>query len=206
MTAPATIPTKGGPRERPVPADFDPSLPLREACIRYSTSKTTAHRWRREVGYSGPGGTISPWTERDVYLLRTNFNGMTYTQLVDLLGRSAEAIKAKAKTLGLKKAQGNFARDSRPVFHGQRAQGVADMAAQHLRRDAPVFRADADGSANPKGKFWRFGNITLTEDEMLAKAERKGWSADAWREIPRSGLVTIGEAANSVLAGMKVIA
>lgn len=193
-----------GPVQRPVPADFDPSIPLREACIRWNTSKTTAHRWRKEVGYAGPGGRIAPWTERDVYLLRTNFHAMTYAQLVELLGRSPDAIKAKANSIGLRKAQGNFARDSRAKFFSERAQGVADMAAQHLRRDAPVFRADADGQPNPKGKFWRFGNITMTEDEMLAKAERKGWREHAWKEIPRSGSVTIGEAANSVVARMKV--
>lgn len=192
------------PIPRPVPHNFDPSLPLRAMVERYHTSKTTAHRWRQEVGYSGPGGTVSAWTERDVYLLRTNFNAMTYGQLCELLGRSAAAVKAKATSIGLKKAQGNFGRDSRPTFFGQRAQGVADMAAQHLRRDAPVFRADADGTANPKGKCWRYGNAVLTEDELLAKAERKGWSADAWREIPRSGSVTIGEAADAVLSRMQV--
>lgn len=171
------------PIPRPVPEDFDPTLPLRVMVDRYRTSKTTAHRWRQEVGYSGPGGTVSAWSERDVYLLRTNFNSMTYAQLVDLLGRSAPAIKAKANSIGLRKAQGNFARDSRPTFFAQRSQGVADMAAQHLRRDAPVFRADADGKANPKGKCWRYGNTVLTEDELIAKAERKGWDGQAWRNI-----------------------
>lgn len=172
-----------GPAPRPVPADFDPSRPLWDAVQRYKTSKTTAHRWRQEVGYSGPGGTVSAWTERDVYLLRTNFNAMTYAQLEDVLGRTAVAIKSKANSLGLKKSQGNFARDGRTNFQGQAAKGVADMAAQHLRREAPVFRCDAGGAPNPKGKCWRYGNVVLTEAELLAKAERKGWRADQWREI-----------------------
>lgn len=167
----------------PVPAGYDPELPLREQARLHGVSRTTAHRWRREVGYTGAGGTIGAWSERDLYLLRTNFKAMTYTQLSELLGRSSLAIRVKANSIGLKKAQGNFSRDSRAVFHGQRAQGAADMAAQHLRRDAPVFRCDADGAANPKGKCWRFGTIVLTEDEMIAKAERKGWRQDAWREL-----------------------
>lgn len=181
MTQP-TISTKG---PRPVPEGFNPDLPLRVLAEQYRCSRTTADRWRRDIDYTGPGAQIGAWTDRDVYLLRTNFNAMTYAQLCELLGRSPSSVKSKALTLGLKKAQGNFARDSRPTFCGQRAQGVADMAAQHLRRDAPTFRADADGKPNPKGKFWRFGNITLTEAEMLAKAERKGWNADSWREIVR---------------------
>ena len=171
------------PQPKPIPADFDPSLPLRKAVERYRISKATAHKWRKQMGYVGPGGTVGAWTERDVYLLRTNFNTMTYSQLCELLGRSAVSIKSKANSIGLRKAQGNFARDSRPTFFAQRSQGVADMAAQHLRRDAPVFRADADGKANPKGKCWRYGNTVLTEDEMIAKAERKGWQQDAWREL-----------------------
>lgn len=171
------------PIPRPVPDNFDPSLPLRVMVDLYHTSKTTAHRWRREVGYDGPGGTVSAWSERDTYILRTNFNSMTYSQLCELLGRTAPAIKAKANSMGLRKAQRNFARDSRTSFHGQRAKGVADMAAQHLRRDAPVFRCDVNGAANPKGKCWRYGNAVLTEAELIAKAERKGWSADSWREL-----------------------
>ena len=44
----------------------------------------------------------------------------------------------------------------------------------------------------------------MTEAEMIAKAERKGFKADAWRELA-DPTVTIGEAANSVLARMQVI-
>ena len=171
------------PSTKPIPADFDPTLPLRKAVVRYRVSKSTAHKWRKQMGYIGPGGTVGAWTDRDVYLLRTNFNAMTYSQLCELLGRTAPSIKAKASSIGLKKAQGNFARDRGTAFFAQRAQGVADMAAQHLRRDAPVFRADADGTPNPKGKCWRYGNVVLAEAEMIAKAERKGWDADSWREI-----------------------
>jgi hypothetical protein len=100
-----------------------------------------------------------------------------------LPGRSAVAIKGRASAMGLKKAPGNFARDRVARFEGQRPKGTADMAAQHLRRDAPVFRCKADGSADPKGKCWRYGNTVLSEQEMIAKAERKGWDGQAWRNI-----------------------
>ena len=173
----------GGPIPRPVPEGFNPDMSLQAIADQYGVSRTTADRWRRDIGYTGTGGTIGAWTERDVYMLRTNFNAMTYAQLCELLGRTPLAIKSKANSIGLRKLQGNFARDSRAVFHGQRAQGTADMAAQHLRRDAPVFRVDADGKANPKGKCWRFGTIVLTEVEMIAKAERKGWNPHQWKEL-----------------------
>lgn len=182
---------------KPIPADFDPSMPIRSAMERYGIAKGTVLRWRKKRG-AVPKPQPDAWSERELYLLRTNFNSMTYNQLCELLGRSAASIKSKANSIGLKKASGNFSRDRGPRFDGQGAKGIADMAAQHLRRDGPVYRCDAAGKANPKGKFWRFGNITLTEEQMLAKAERKGWRADSWKQIP-DRTVTIGEAANRVV-------
>lgn len=189
---------------KPIPESFDPAMPIRKAMVRYGIAKGTVMRWRKRCG-AVPKDQLDAWSERELYLLRTNFNAMTYAQLCAVLpGRTQLAIKTRANAIGLKKAQGNFARDSRPIFQGQHAKGVADMAAQHLRREAPVFRADALGEPNPKGKCWRYGGMVLTEAEMIAKAERKGFKADAWRELA-DPTVTIGEAANSVLARMQVI-
>jgi len=183
---------------KPIPADFDPSMPIRKAMERYGIAKGTVLRWRKKRG-AVPKPQPDAWSERELYLLRTNFNSMTYAQLCEVLpGRTQLAIKTRANAMGLKKASGNFARDRGPRFDGQGAKGIADMAARHLRRDGPVYRCDAEGKANPKGKFWRYGNITLTEADMLAKAERKGWRADSWKQIP-DRTVTIGEAANRVV-------
>lgn len=166
-----------------IPADFDPAMPIRKAMTVHGVAKMTIIRWRKRTGVT-PTGQPEEWSDAEMLALRTNFHAMTYSQLCELLpGRSHLAIKAKANSIGLRKAQGNFARDSRPTFFAQRLQGIADMAAQHLRRDAPVFRADADGKANPKGKCWRYGNTVLSEDELIAKAERKGWDGQAWRNI-----------------------
>lgn len=166
-----------------LPADYDPAMPLRLAAAKYRVSRGTLSKWRKAVGYHGKPGALEPWTDNEIQQLRANFNTLSYGQIGALIGRTASAVKSRAIEMGLRKASALFQRDHRARFEGQRVQGIADMAAQHLRRDAPVFRCDADGQANPKGKCWRFGNLTLTEDEMLAKAERKGWRADAWREL-----------------------
>lgn len=184
------------------PAGYDPAVPLKQTARRYGVSVATAHAWRKKAGYATPAPE-GYWTDADIHQLKSLYSVSSLNDIAAALGRSVSAVKSKAVALGLRRATGQFAPDRAPKISG-RVQGVADMAAQHLRRDAPTFRADADGQANPKGKFWRFGNITLTEEDMLAKAERKGWSADAWREIPRSGSVTIGEAANNVLSRMQV--
>lgn len=48
-----------------------------------------------------------------------------------------------------------------------------DLAADTLRKFGAVFRCDERGRADHKGKLWRFGNVVLTGDELIARAERK---------------------------------
>ncbi|ALJ12618.1 hypothetical protein ATM17_12785 [Sphingopyxis macrogoltabida] len=162
-----------------IPADFNPALTMKQSAKIHGVSPTAIFKWRKKLGYVARDDL---WTDDDIRRLKSLYSGSSLNDIAAALGRSVSAVKSKAVSLGLRRATGQFAPDRAPKISG-RVQGVADMAAQHLRRDAPTFRCDANGKANPKGKFWRFGNITLTEDDMLAKAERKGWSADAWREI-----------------------
>jgi hypothetical protein len=185
---------------RAIPADFDPALPLKQSAQRHGVSPSAIFKWRKKVGYAPPRDDL--WTHDDIRRLKSLYSGSSLNDIAATLGRTVSAVKAKAVALGLRRATGQFAPDRAPQISG-RTQGVADMAAQHLRRDAPVFRCDADGAANPKGKCWRYGNILLSEAEMMAKAERKGWNADGWREVRRGETVTIGEAANRVMDGLR---
>lgn len=166
-----------------IPADFDPAMPIRKAMTVHGVAKMTIIRWRKRTGVT-PTGQPEEWSDAEMLALRTNFHAMTYSQLCEILpGRSHLAIKTKANSIGLRKASGNWGHNHGRKFEGQRSQGHADMAAQHLRREAPVFRCNKDGTANPKGKCWRYGNTVLTEEELIAKAERKGWDGQAWRNI-----------------------
>lgn len=183
-----------------IPDHFDPTLTMKQSAARHGVSESCIFNWRKKLGYIA---RTDLWTEDDLRRLRSMYSGQSIPDIASALGRTVSAVKTKAIALGLRRATGHFAPDRAPVIRG-RVTGHADMAAQHLQRIAPVFRVDADGKANPKGKCWRFGTIVLTEDEMIGKAERKGWNADAWREIPRSGSVTIGEAVNGVLSRMQV--
>jgi hypothetical protein len=71
-------------------------------------------------------------------------------------------------------------RNMTPALPGGREQD----AAQHLRKHFPaVFRCDEAGRYDPKGSGWLVGAKVLTPAEMIAKAELKGWRADAWREL-----------------------
>lgn len=55
----------------------------------------------------------------------------------------------------------------------KRDTGPEEMAAEALRRFAPVYRCDEQGRAAQYGKLWRFGNIILDGDELIARAARK---------------------------------
>src|SRR3546814_15613037 len=61
------------------------------------------------------------------------------------------------------------------------------MAADYIRSHdrTPVYRCDREGKPNPKAKFWKsgYGSLVLTEDALIAKAERQGWKSDAWQAI-----------------------
>ncbi len=67
-----------------------------------------------------------------------------------------------------------------PVNHdGSRAA----LAAEFLRRWAPVYRCDAEGHQLQDGFFWRHGRQVRTDDELIERATAKGWNPDAWREV-----------------------
>lgn len=69
------------------------------------------------------------------------------------------------------------------INHTALKSGREEDAAQHLRRFCAVYRCTERGGADAKGKFWRVGNAVLTAAELIARAERKGWSPDAWERI-----------------------
>lgn len=49
---------------------------------------------------------------------------------------------------------------------------IHDEAADTLRPHFPVYRCGKTGVADPKGKFWRVGNVVCDGDELLARAEK----------------------------------
>lgn len=169
----------------PIPLDFrDNALrPLRELAERYGVDRHTAAKWRRLCGVTDFPRRPS-WSKTEDDYLRANFHDHGPTVIGKELGRSSNAVKARARKLGL----GSMRPRGVPQLatsrlSGERTYGRADAAAQHLQHYASVYRCDVEGHADHKGGFWRYGNIILTEPELLAKAERKGWRADSWREI-----------------------
>lgn len=58
----------------------------------------------------------------------------------------------------------------------QRDCSAAGLAAEFLRKSSPIFRCDQRGRLNPKGKFWHRGGYVLSDDEVIVRAQRQGWT------------------------------
>lgn len=140
------------------------------------------------------------WSDDDLQLLREKWGSTSSVDIARLLGRSYSAVKLKAYTEGLRRGRGNRIhpgekkpRPNHPRPSGlptaapayRAAVGPSEKAADFLRAHDRVamYRSDADGKANPQGDHWRYGNVTLTDAEVVAKAERKGFDGDAWKAL-----------------------
>lgn len=57
----------------------------------------------------------------------------------------------------------------------QRDYSPEAQAADHLRRYTFVYRCTERGRADHRGEFYRYGDAVLTPDELIRRAEAKGW-------------------------------
>lgn len=58
---------------------------------------------------------------------------------------------------------------------------VAGQAADFLRRFGAVYRCAENGAPNSKGTHWKRNFSVLTDDEIVRRAERLGWTqAESW--------------------------
>lgn len=66
----------------------------------------------------------------------------------------------------------------------KRDTSVAGRAVDEcLQKLGRIFRCDADGTANPKGTHWNRNGFILTDDDVIQRARRNGWSPDDWERI-----------------------
>lgn len=178
-------------RSIPIPADFaeySRDKSWRELCPHFGISRSTLTIWRRETAIAQ--GRRVAWSDDDDACLKQSYGVVTAGDLAARLGRSINAVKSRARVLGLQRPtfrpQFGFTRDRKPNVSG-RVQSYADMAAAFIRAHdrTAVYRTTQEGAPDPKGGHWKygFGSLVLTEAELIAKAERKGWSADEWKQL-----------------------
>lgn len=177
------------PHAIPLPADFGDTaarMSVRKLCAHYGVCKMVVMRWRKEIG-TAPDARVT-WSQQDREYVRAHYATGSLEDMAAKLGRSVHAIAGMANQLGVRRQRnaGWFNRDRKPNVSG-RVQSFADMAAAFIRAHdrTAIYRCDSDGQANPKGGHWKYGHgsLVLTEAELFAKAERKGWQRDEWKKL-----------------------
>lgn len=166
----------------PIPEGFaaHASLPERKLMVQYSVCRQTVSRWRSEIGTHVPARVA--WTKAEDDYLRDHYRKDGANPVGYKLGRTANAVKARARKMGLETGRPRGWNMDRigTSMNGERTKGLADIAAQHLRRLAAVYRCDPNGKANPNGTHWKYGSasLVLTEQELFERAERHGWARE----------------------------
>lgn len=179
--------TSGIDRE-PAPADFATvanGMSIIEAADHYGVGRKKIVRWRKETGVEPikacrpvPDGFAATARVMAARSLRVHFSASKLTVErwaaecgVELINRSPH-----------RRALHSYGTSPTPAI--KRDDSPAGRAVDEcLRRLAPTYRCDDTGRANPKGSYWRHGRVVLSDAEVIARAERKGWSADAWRAL-----------------------
>lgn len=174
-------PRRKGP---PVPSDFAllaRDMNKTELRQHYGVGKRAVDHWCRNTGVAPRHGNSRPEALRPV--------PADFAQVAPTMKKKAlrEHYKCWDKVLdrwiaetGVLPAPHNPA----PPFiwrgHGgpkvhrlERVKSMYDEAADTIRRERfAVYRCNAKGAYDPKGKLWRVGMSVLTPDELLKRADR----------------------------------
>lgn len=118
----------------------------RNVAAHYGVSRTTVDRWVAELGLPDLRFTTE-YRER----------------------ARVTATKRHAKA---KKFHRRMPPNGSPTLHRLNNYSIHDEAADILRPHFPVYRCGKTGLHDPKGKFWRVGNVVCDGDELLVRAAK----------------------------------
>lgn len=189
-----------------IPADFakwNATEGNPELSKRYGVGFSMLARWRREAGVEARERTQEQRGGRKRMETPADFaefaRGKSVRELVEHYGISTEAVRRMRNEAGLPPVAAGWARVnaarakpahlvtnaymSTPLNRTVKDGSRAGLAADYLRRDAPVYRCRPLGAADANGSHWRYGRVVLSDAELIERAERKGWSADAWKRV-----------------------
>lgn len=188
-------PWRAKPGSRPgdtnhIPADFA------ERWHNTSQAELAAH-------YKRATGTISLWVKR-LGLVRTASSttginrprpadfmavqaGLTIQQIMLRYGVGRDVVRRWLADSGIDRQQLRLIKPNAyltaPIDRVARDSSRAGQAADFLRRFGAVYRCNERGGADVKGNRWRRGSAILTDAELIERAERNGWDADAWKRV-----------------------
>lgn len=180
-----------------VPDDFADrwqTTSLEALADHYGRGIATVRQWAALHGLSRPRGSHLPSNRPNP--LPANFAqmqaGYTIQQLMAHYRVGRDVMRRWMKEAGIKRDR--FQQPLRmvkpnayataPVDRPHRDASRAGMAASFMQRQGwIVYRCDDMGRQLADGPKWRCGTVTITDADLIARAERKGWDADAWKRV-----------------------
>jgi transposase len=183
------------------PSDFDQFAPGKRLTViaaHYGVGVRTVRHWRKERGIE----PLIPqqYAGRLRRPVPASFDKIAPTQpiknLAKYYGTGRETVRRWLDETGIEagkrvyshrapkryKPMHNFGTSPVRIKHGEDSL-AARAADECLRRYAPTFRCDEAGNQQSNGHYWLHGRVVLSDDELIARAERKGWNPDAWKVI-----------------------
>jgi hypothetical protein len=154
----------------------------------YRRDKRTIKKWREQCGVAPPRylgvrlsvpeswATVAPRNTR--FALRHAY-GWEY-KTMDRWAAETGIRPMTAPVLAI----GGASRKFSPLNGGShRDMSRVGQAVDFLRKYGPVVRCDVAGRYDPKGDRWRRGSTILSAPEIVERAERLGFDADAWKRV-----------------------
>jgi transposase len=178
-----------------IPADFAAlwqGKSLMELAAHYHRSTSTVALWTKRLGLVRKRGakmSIGPAPVPTDFV--TTQLGKTIAHLQNRYGVGKDVIRRwlresdvtrQPESQALRLIKPN-AYATAPLDRVQRDMSNAGQAVDFLRRFGAVYRCNERGGADVKGNRWRRGSAILTDADIIERAERLGWDANAWRRV-----------------------
>lgn len=180
-------------RTLPIPKDFAEYMATHSqesAAEHYSMSISTVQRMCKDIGFRRqPGALTGSTVRRHSRPLPEWFMSEASTMTRDEIAARAKVTrKVVDRWVGetgvkCKVAQRFNFKKQNTVPERKADMSLAGRSADFLRPRWPNYRCNEDGQQNFNGKYWRFGTAVLTADEVIERAKRRGFDADAWMRI-----------------------
>jgi len=169
----------------PMPADF-PVMAQQKINIEleqhYAVSKHVVARWRAECGAPHPKRPLRPAPAHFASAARQH----SVAKLETLFGVGPVVVRRWLKETGVTRRPLAIARVNykpAPVIKHVESSLAGRAVDECLQRFGPVYRCTPTGRPDKDGSHWNRGGRILTDDEVIDRARRNGWSPDDWERI-----------------------
>lgn len=169
----------------PMPAGF-PELARDKINVElekhYGVSKHTVVRWRAECGAPHPARALRPAPAHFASAARQH----SLAKLETLFGVGPVVVRRWLKEAGVRRRPLTVARVNykpAPVIKHVEGSLAGRAVDECLQKLGPVYRCTETGRPDKTGIHWNRGGRVLTDDDVIDRAVRNGWSASAWERI-----------------------